>query len=372
MYSSTLTSTFTPRVYSNQTVATSHNPNSELLLRRLRNSTRFAKRVDLHRAQHPVDRELVNWLPYAALEPKVLSEYNRQGEDFVAFCVANNLQFIPISYHSLTAYFYDHVKRGKTARSFRCLSSKIKWYIINVLHGEWIDTSDPVGYAAFLQARRAMSKLDLSLVSKKAPLYLAILLKFEQVISPMSVYEEQLMAIFSLQHACMQRLGELVGGTARRRNVRRYSHPSAGAFFAFFYFEGNKPKMHKVKQAPFAVVSQRNNPLAFKYMSRHLARVHKVSTPSSFLFYHVNKEDKIIKSRSLSFGGAVDGLKSLIAKVGLNPAKYGGQSARRGGFLDKLHVPLNMSQTQGHWSVGSVTTMQEYGHQGLSHRLRFF
>ena len=336
----------------------------------LKNSDHFRKRVATHQAAQPIPDNIIKWLPFTSLEQSSLREYKRTGEDFVAFCTAHKLQLIPISYRSLTSFFYDYFRRGNTTRTFNNLASRIKWYITNVCGEPWIDEQDPVGYRAWLAARRALQKVDATLVSKKKPLYKPILKEMLRVAA--SRFDILICTIFLTQHACMQRLGELVNGTARRKHLRHYVHPDRGPFFVFFYLSSNKPKAHKIKQAPYAIISQHNRPLVYNVLSKYLTRFHSSSDPDTYLFPYMNREDNVIRSTPLSFASAVKGMRNLLKRIGLNKDDYGGQSARRGGFLDNVNVPLHFSQTQGHWSVGSTTTLSEYGHQGLEQRLRWF
>ena len=350
--------------------ATHVSPHSALSLSRLRSSSRFQSRVAFHARGPEIPPDFLHALPYSALELSSLKAYMRQGEDFVAFCVAHRINFIPVNFQALSGYFYDWIRRGNTARSFGALATKIKWYITNILFGEWIDVNDPVGYKAWLQARRALSKVDPTLVSKKAPLTLKILEKIKSVI-PNSSFHIMIFAVFTLQHAAMQRLGELLNGSARLKHIRHLLTPK-GPCFIFLYLHSNKPKMHKVKQAPYAVISKRNRPLAYNAISKFLQVFHAKSSSNDYLFPFVTKDNLILGQRPLRSQTAIDALQVLIGKIGLNPNLFGGHSARRGGFCDSLHVPLNFSQTQGHWTLGSLSTMAEYGHQSLSSRLQYF
>ncbi len=314
--------------------------------------------------------DFLHALPYSALELSSLKAYMRQGEDFVAFCVAHRVNFIPVNFQALSGYFYDWVRRGNTARTFNALATKIKWYLTNILFQEWIDVGDPVGYLAWLQARKALSKMDPSLVTKMAPLTLQLLDKIKSIL-PNSKFFVMVFAIFTLQHAAMQRLGELLNGSAKLKHIRHLLTPK-GPCFIFLYLFSNRPKMHKVKQAPFAVISKHNRPLAYCAMSEFLRIFHFKSSPNDYLFPYITKNEVILNKRPLSSKSAIDALRVLIGQIGLNPLLFGGHSARRGGFCDSLHVPLYHSQTQGHWTLGSLSTMAEYCHLALSSRLQYF
>ena len=77
-------------------------------------------------------------------------------------------------------------------------------------------------------------------------------------------------------------------------------------------------------------------------------------------------------ARPLSYDSVVKHMKLLLERAGLDPDDYGGHSARRGGFVDRPHVPLALAYVQGHWSPESATAQQEYGHQSLFHRLAYY
>lgn len=288
----------------------------------------------------------------------------------MAYCVAHGIPFLPVNFQALTSYFTDWVHRGHTARSFGALATKIKWYITNILFDEWIESSDPAGYKAWLQARKVLCKIDPTLVTKMAPLTLHILEEIKPKL-PDDPFYSMIFTIFTMQHAAMQRLGELLNGVALVKHLRHIITPRGGVFI-FLYLYSNKPKMHKAKQAPYAIISERNRPLAYLALTKFMTEFHSNSLPADYLFPHVTRSNTILHHRPLSSATAIKALRILLSKIGLDASKFGGHSARRGGFCDSLHIPLHFSQTQGHWTLGSLSTMTEYGHQSLASRMLYF
>ena len=75
----------------------------------------------------------------------------------------------------------------------------------------------------------------------------------------------------------------------------------------------------------------------------------------------------------LSKSRAVDVLRILLRRVGVpSPEDYSGHSARRGGYVDRIHVPLRFVQIQGHWAPGSATSDQDYSVHSVPLRLQYF
>ena len=345
-------------------------PESVTLLSKLRSTERFRQRLAFHASRPSITPDFLRALPYSALETSSAKQYLRQGEDYVAYCIAHGIPFLPVNFQSLTAYFTDWVHRGHTSRSFGALATKIKWYITNILFGEWIDSTDPIGYKAWLQARKALSEADPSLVTKKAPLTLRILEEINLKL-PNDIFNSMIFTIFSMQHATMQRLGELLNGVALVKHLRHITTPKGGVFI-FLYLFSNRPKMHKMKQAPYAIISKCNRPLVYRALTKFLQVFHTNSISTDYLFPHVTRSNTILRHRALSSSTAIKALGELLKMIGLDASKFGGHSARRGGFCDSLHIPLHFSQTQGHWTLGSLTTMTEYGHQSLASRMLYF
>ena len=242
-----------------------------------------------------------------------------------------------------------------------------------------------------MDLRRALSKLDDSPVKKARPLYARALYMIAEALHPHDLEELQVLACFTLAHAAIQRLGEVLDGKATLRHLRCYDSP-AGPFFAFFYFFGNKPKNYKIGQAPFAMISQRANPFAFFVldtyvrtvfgdieMGRGLLRDFNYISETAMgggsqsipLFPRLSGSNR---SRGhLSKSRAVDILRALLRRVGIpSPEEYSGHSARRGGYVDRIHVPLRFVQIQGHWAPGSATSDQDYSVHSVQLRLQYF
>ena len=340
------------------------------VVEKLLEKKRFLGQLSKHRQEDRIDPTFVRGLPYASLQPRVLDDYLRVGEDFVAFCVANKFPILPITYESLTSYVYRRFRLGQTVRSFNGLTSKISWYVVNVLHDKPLKERDPVGHAAFLKAKRAMAKFDFSVARKSAPLYLNIIMDLKDRIGSSTFYFS-ILVLLAIQHAFYQRMGELTGGKARLFNLRHHVTPH-GRFYCFFYLANNRPKAHKTKNAPYALLSERNNRFAYDLLSLWRYSFHANSSEDDFLFPHFTAEDKAIRTSPLSFDSAVAAMKTLLRRAGYNEKLYGGHSARRGGFIDRPHVPLHVAAIQGHWSAETMTHQREYGHVGLLNRLKYF
>ena len=344
---------------------------SDYVLPNLLGKPRFQKQLRAHREAAPLNFNLILGLPYASLQDNVLREYVRIGEDYVAYCLSAKFPLVPISYTAFTGYFVRAFRKGFTTRSFAGMACKIKWYFTNVLHAEPLDMRDPVGYQAYLRAIRALKKMDHTVAKKKSPLYMAIIRRLATVADG-SAFEDMIITILAFQNRCMQRLGELVDGSAKIHHLRHFEHMDFGPFFVFYYLDNNPAKAHKMKNAPFAIVSKRNSPFAYMRMIQFINAVHANSPQDAFLFPHVNKEDKFEYQRSLSKSQVIKCMELLLTRAGFNSANYGGQSARRGGFLDRHDVPLFLACVQGHWSPESLTAQREYGHQSLTQRLTYF
>ena len=354
----------------------------------------------------------MSWLPFMALEASSLRKYLRQGIDFAAFCHAKRVPILPASFANLGGYFLDYFLRGNTSRTFSSISTRLKWFYLNVLESPFLDTCCPSEHRQWLRLRKALLKLDDVPVKKARPLYSRILKMLALVVDPQSVEELQVLACFSLAHAAIQRLGELLDGAATLRHLRCFDSPQ-GPFFCFFYFLGNKPKNFKISQAPFALVSRVRNPFAFNVIDTYLRCVFgDYDVPGSVCFvpssvgegrsifkYSVsdyNSDSDInsigdfcgVDQKSPLFprlGGrartsshlpksrAISILRTLLSRAKIpSPHEYSGHSARRGGYVDRLHVPLRYVQIQGHWAPGSATTDQDYNVHNIPLRMKFF
>lgn len=365
---------FTDNPYSSKHELFSLAPLTAAALQTTRRKRNYANRRKLHAARTEFeDKDLIGWLPFAAYEPRTIKNYSRIGDDFVAFCDARGISSVPAGYYNLTSFLWDYMERGNTARNFNPICSSLKWYFIHILHENWIDVTCPAGYHAFLRARRAMKKFDTTMVKKAKPLYLVILKLLHKRILAHHTRRFEVLAMWTLANAAMQRIGELANGTARVKHLKYYNSPLLGEFFVFYYFYANKPKMHKTKQAPFAVISKRNADFAFSLLRTYVRRYHGGARGEDYLFPWTI-EGKIVRDKAMSYSQAVDGLRELLREEKIPDCdKYGGPSARRGGFIDRAgSVPMNFIQTQGHWSPGSSVTEREYGHQSLEARLKYF
>ena len=325
------------------------------------------------------------------MEADTLRKYLEQGFDFIAFCVAKGLRYSPASFESLGGYYLDYFLRGNTTRTFSSISTRLKWFHEYILEVPWLQQSDPSAYNRVQRLRRALSKLDDTPVKKARPLYARILHMIASSLQPGNLLELQVLTCFTLAHAAIQRLGELVDGKATLDHLRCYDSPG-GRFFAFFYFLGNRPKNFKIGQAPFAMISQRGNPFAYSVLDTYLWQIfggYSVIggvtytgrsaplgvSPGARKSLHLfpSLRGKSPTSGYLTKSRAVSTLRSLLRRVHIpSPELYSGHSARRGGYVDRLHVPLHFVQVQGHWAPGSATTDQDYSVHNIPLRLRYF
>ena len=320
-------------------------------------------------------------------------KYLKQGIDFVAFCDARGLPVEPVSYTALMSYFVDYFLRGNTTRTFPTIATRLKWLYEQVFGSSWLSAADPRGYRDFLQARRALAKLDDSTVTKARPLYSRILRMIFDDLASTEHEEFQVLACWTLAHAAIQRLGEVVDGKAKLSHLRCYSSPQ-GLFFAFVYGRLNKPKTYKVGQAPFAMISERGNAFAFGVLMAYLRMVFggcdifeggEIRRIGGYKGEYTfdRRSDVWLFPRLAGTGSsstaylrkdrAVKVLRRLLARVQIPyPEEYSGHSARRGGYVDRLHVPIQYVQIQGHWAPNSATTDRDYSVHSIPLRIRYF
>ena len=136
--------------------------------------------------------------------------------------------------------------------------------------------------------------------------------------------------------------------------------------------------MHKEKQAPYALVSLRNNPLAFRAMDRLLSLLGRQA--SAFLFPRIHEGERwynhVDPESAMSGHRAVSWLRMKIreTKLPLEAKAFSKHSARRGGLNDALRrkVPVRFTEVQGHWSPGGGTVLADYDVQAVDSRLAFF
>lgn len=316
--------------------------------------------------------EALRMLPLASLSGRTLTKYMDQGTDFCAFCTAHRMNILPVTYLNLMAYFTGYFLRGNTTRTFPTLATRLRWYVRTVLRAVWLEESDPEAYKDFLEGRRALSKLDQSEPKKARPLYQSILQMLALRVKVAISTRFQVFVMFTLAHGAIQRLGELANGVARRRNLRHYVTPQ-GPFFAFLYMAHNKPKCHKIGQAPYAMISRAGNPFAYHIISAYLQLIHLHSKGSVYLFPYINSNGDVNFHRAMSKTFAVGTFRQLLSSAGVPaPSEYSGHSARRGGFVDRLHVPIRYVLVQGHWSANSDTADKDYNSHSVAHRMRYF
>ena len=332
----------------------------------------MSDRLDVHRASRALPLRVVRALPYASLEASTLKKYLWQGCDYLAFCRARSVRPFPASYDSLGLYFVCYFLRGNTTRTFSSIATRLKWFFAAHRGEPWLDERDPAGHQQFLRLRRTLAKVDDTTVKKARPLYQSVLRLLFRRLKPGDHMGLLVLAVFTLAHAAIQRLGELVDGTARMRNMKRYESPQ-GPFYAFFYLSTNRPKASKTKQAPFALVSRRSNRFAFCVLEVYFSWVGVGAREGDYLFPELDQHGGIMRRRYLGSGSAKRTLRRMLEEAGIPaPEEYSGHSARRGGYVDRLHVPLSFVQIQGHWAPGSATTDADYNVHSVSSRMQYF
>ena len=334
---------------------------------------KFDRRLELFsRPEHRVNTQVLTWLPHMAFSTTTLDKYMMQGMDYLACCVAHNIAAIPCSFKSLTTYFASYFMRGHTTRTFNSISTRLKWFVVHVCHSQWLDERNRDDFEAFLRARRALSKLDESVIDKALPLTTRHLRLIYSVHDASSTYDVQVLTVWVLAHAAIQRLGEIVNGTAKVENLELFSS-RVGKFYAFYYLSGNRPKAHKTKQAPYAMVSEKSNPFAFNIIAYFMKVVHSQSHAKDYLFPKITSSRLIDRFRFMTSTSAITRLREWLDMCGVPCSKdYSGHSARRGGFVDRVHVPIGFTQIQGHWAPGSLTAHLEYDVYDVKRRMDFF
>ena len=340
--------------------------------------------------------ELLQYLPFTSFEPVTIRKYLLQGIDFMAFCDARGMRLLPANYKALMAYFLEYFRRGNTTRTFSTLATRLKWFYEYILEEPWLEEMNPVEHRAFLKGRRGLAKLDDSKKDKARPLYARTLRMMFGVVKRSDFEEFQVLACLTLAHAAMQRLGEVTNGKARLPHVRCYES-LGGRFFAFFYGQSNKPKNFKIGQTPYAMVSEKTNPFAYKVLEVYLRKMF-----GGFRVFQGEEGWEWVGGRKGVFtgcssrnvevclfpslvGGANDHSKGLKMERTIKimrrllrraripyPEEYSGQSCRRGGRADRFHVPVQLVRVQGHWAPGSKVVDQEYSVHSIQLRLRYF
>ena len=319
-----------------------------------------------------ISPSVLSTLPLISLEPRSIASYLRTGQDYLAYCVAAGVPSLPATYFKVMGFILSLFYQSVNPRSFASITSRLKWFVTNVLHARWL-TADKDSYRAFLAGRRALSKFNDTPTRKTRPLYEFQLRQIASILSPSS-FDIICFAFWALARVCMQRAGELLDSKARRANIHLF-HSGSRQFYVYAYFSWSKPKQHKTKQAPYALFSRRHNRLAFDAIST-LLDILPDTSPSALLFPSVCPRSSRIRSQTpLSSSAAVKWLRLKLTRVGTpNPSAYALHSARRGGFSDAMAagIPLRYAEVQGHWAPGSMTAVAEYDDQAHFARLRYF
>jgi len=97
---------------------------------------------------------------------------------------------------------------------FSSISTRLKWFFAAHRGEPWLDVRDPEGHQQFLRLRRTLAKVDDTTVRKARPLHQSILRLLFRRLEPGDNNGLLVLTVFTLAHAAIQRLGELVNGTA--------------------------------------------------------------------------------------------------------------------------------------------------------------
>jgi hypothetical protein len=306
-------------------------------------------------------------LPLASLASRSLKEYAATASSYAAYAAAQGLPKIPLTYESVMGWLTALFLRGRKPATFAALCSRLKWIAVHVWGTPWLDED----LVALRAGRRALSKLSPHRVRKAKPLYQFTLKRIAAGVDPSALKDNIFLALWAVATACLSRLGEML--KARRANVKLIDAGSKGKFFIIGYFAWNRPKQHKIRNAPYALVSEANNPLAFDMLRWLLVRA-VADAPSSPLFPQVNTSGEVVQA-GVAARHAVTWLQNRLRQANFPDAKlYGQTSARRGGLSSALdrEVPLHFCEVQGHWALSGGTALVEYRAHSWWTRLKYF
>jgi hypothetical protein len=312
---------------------------------------------------------LVVELPLLSLGASSRRIYARSAADYLSCCAAVGVAPLPPTYNSVMSFLLAIFVRGVKPVSMPSIISRVKFFTTSVAGAKWLPSKD----LTLLRAgRRALEKLVVHRVVKSTPLYKSTLRFVDASLRDRDVKDRMFLSLWAMAQACMQRLGEAVLGV--RANVGHFQPQSKSPFFIFSYLHSNRPKAHKTKVAPYAMVSLANNPLAYRCLQWLLENV-VGPEKSAFLFPVISADSSIDRSRRTSARVAILWLRHAVSGARLpGGATYGATSARRGGLSDALAagVPLQYCEAQGHWAPTSSTPVREYEAQSWSRRLQYF
>ena len=297
-------------------------------------------------------------LQFASLEPATEARYKKQAGDFLAYCEANSQQVIPCSLESLSSYLYSKFSSGCTARSNASVLSKLRWYYRSVLRQPWLTDQEQTELG---RITRALGKYDYSMPKKAAPLYLE---HIRRLFALVKTEEDQIIfAAFSLAHATISRLGELLHKDITVENVQFISSKRC---FVFYHYR--PPKAHKLKRPPYAVISYSQQRFHYFVLSNYIS-LRKRMQSAGCLFPSTNKSRTPLLRKT-----AVDWIQRSLQELKFpGHQRYSGHSPRRGAFNEaRRRAPMTQIAAQGHWAPGGETAQIEYEVSSLSERLQYF
>lgn len=301
-------------------------------------------------------------LPFAAIEPETETRYKREAASFVAFAAKNNLSVVPCSLRTLSGYLYSKFTAGLTSRSNSSILSRLRWYYKHVLQSPWLTEED----RRTLQAvQTSLRKYDFSIPAKAAPLYKEHLRRL-WIFSTKTDGDLVIYTAWMLAHATISRMGELLSKSVKFNCIHWQPVRSL-----FIFYHHRPPKSHKMKQTPFALITKRNQRLAYFTLVRFVTQFQR--KPQQPLFPSV-KADKTLGTGSLARDVTVKWLRHYLKELGFPAAhRYSGHSPRRGAFNDaKDRIPMSYIAAQGHWSPGAETAQAEYSVDSISNRIKYF
>jgi hypothetical protein len=308
-------------------------------------------------------------LPMLSLGASSQKVYARAASDYMSCCVAVGVSALPPTYNSVMSFMIALFVRGVKPVSLPSIISRVKFFATSVAGGSWLTTRE----LTLLRAgRRALEKLVVHRVVKSTPLYRATLRTIAASQRNAHIRDRMFLSLWAMAQACMQRLGEAI--LSVRANVGHFRPQGKSPFFIFSYLHSNRPKAHKTKVAPYAMVSMEKAPLAYRSLRWLLEEVVGPAA-SDFLFPVISTAGTIDRSRRTTSRVAILWLRSAVSGALLpGGPTYGATSARRGGLSDALAagVPLQYCEAQGHWAPTSSTPVREYEAQSWGRRLQYF
>ena len=182
---------------------------------------------------------------FGSLEPKVFDAYMAAAGDFVSFAEARGFKIYPCRAQVVAGYLYAKFVDGQTARSIPSVLTKLRYFYLNILEREWMNTSERQKLS---DAVKTLQKFDFTVVKKSLPLSLSHLVLIRRCcVSPA---DRVVFAALALAYQAMARLGEITNAKVRLMSL--YHHHSG--FYLYFYRK--PPKAHKSLPAPCCMLGK--------------------------------------------------------------------------------------------------------------------